>query len=353
MLVVQSAAGAMTAPVPIYSAAPPPHVVVAHTAARRLASLVKPDGSFVYRYDAARLRERSGYNILRHAGSLWALEESSRHLTLSTADRDAARRSMIWLIEHRLQRTPDGTLCMVEDGKIKLGGAGLATLAILASLATNLQHPPEDRERLADAAGGLCGYMLSQITSDGDFIHKRDAATGEIEPFRSDYYTGEALFALIEAQRQWPDQSRLSVARELLNGLAERDYGVDEQSQWMMYAAETSWMLRPDAALLRYMDRVVDNILDRAFYRDRNFSTPIACRSEGLLCALRTWQRSGTASGPRFARVADEVSVNLSLQLRDYLPDGAFCRGAGQSTVRIDFIQHNLSAFLGYSILRQ
>ena len=39
-------------------------------------------------------------------------------------------------------------------------------------------------------------YALDEIDGD-DFRHKRDFATGRVLPFRSDYYTGEAIFGLL------------------------------------------------------------------------------------------------------------------------------------------------------------
>jgi hypothetical protein len=323
--------------------------LVAQAAANRLAGLVKPDGSFLYCYHAGRGVERPDYNILRHAGSIWSLAEASRHLPLGRHAGDAAQRGLLWLVGQRLLPLTPGLICVVEDGKIKLGGSALAALAIMSYLDTDWPRPSEHSTRLEKVADALCAYLLSQATPDGDFVHKRDAATFAVEPFRSEYYTGEALFALLSALRRQPHQTPLHVARDLLHGLAGRGYGVEQQSQWMMYAAETAWTIRPDAALLSYMDDVVDNILDVPLYRARQCSTPVACRSEALLCALRTWRRAGLEGQPRFAQVEREVAFNLSLQFMDYLPDGAFRRGFGRNKVRIDYIQHNLSAFSGYS----
>jgi hypothetical protein len=142
---------------------------------------------------------------------------------------------------------------------------------------------------------------------------------------------------------------KLRVVREITHNLAARDYGVAEQSHWMCYAIEAAYALTPDSALLAYADRIAGNILDRPHYKERPRCTPIACRSEGLLAYLRTLRRSGRADERRFAQVRDEIAINPALQLKDRLPDGAFCQGAGSSMVRIDFLQHNIAAFLGYS----
>ena len=43
-----------------------------------LAGLVRKDGSFLYRYDSQSGESRGGYNILRHAGAIWALLDTYR-----------------------------------------------------------------------------------------------------------------------------------------------------------------------------------------------------------------------------------------------------------------------------------
>jgi hypothetical protein len=150
---------------------------IAQTAANRLAGLVRPDGRFLYRYHAGRGVERPGYNILRHAGSIWSLAEASRYLPLGLQVGDAARRGLFWLVEHRLLPVAPGVLCVVEDGKVKLGGSALAALAILSYLDTGWLCPAEEAARLEGVADALCAYLLSQVTADGDFVHKRDAAS--------------------------------------------------------------------------------------------------------------------------------------------------------------------------------
>ncbi len=328
---------------------------VAPSTAARLAALIQPDGRFLYVYDATNGSEVKDYNLLRHAGCLWALNEASKAQILPSRFDAVRKEALSWLMRKHLLRSPQAGYCLVENGRIKLGGNGLLILAIL-SFPDQVRFIPGSSgarfmpatAKQSDLVEKLCDHLLAQVTPDGDFHHVRSQSTNEVLPTRSDYYAGQALFALLKTFQARPDLLKLRVALDLLHGLAARDYGVAQQSHWMMYATETAYALSPDTALLAYAEKLAEEILDKPQYRDRLRSTPIACRSEALLAYLRMLQRQGGAHAPQFARVKDAVFTNLSLQAKDYLPDGAFCEGAGHSMVRIDFLQHNLAAFLGY-----
>src|SRR5262249_51214865 len=122
--------------------------------------------------------------------------------------------------------------CVVENNSVKLGGAGLAILALVEFAEATRQNS------VVEVARGLGEYILLQRKPDGDFIHKRNFWTDEPKTFVSEYYTGEALFGLLRlfhatGDRRWLDEAKSSELR-----LAERDYGVVQQSHWMLYALE-------------------------------------------------------------------------------------------------------------------
>jgi hypothetical protein len=85
-------------------------------------------------------------------------------------------------------------------------------------------------------------------------------------------------------------------------------------------------------------------------YRNTGASTPSACMSEGLAAYLRMARRISPADldGAAYRQTLHD---NLILQIQSLRPDGSFVRGIGRTDVRIDFIQHNISAFAGYSVL--
>jgi hypothetical protein len=253
----------------------------------------------------------------------------------------AGRRAMSWLIRYALVARGNDGFGVAEDGIIKLGANALAVLALLSMR----DFCGQDMEIVA----GLADYMWKQQVDNGDFLHKRSVATGAGQPFRSLYYTGEALFALLLASERLnkPDQFRR--ATTTLKTLIGCGYGFEQHSHWMMYAVEAHYRTAPDSMLQAYAEQMVDEILKQPYYRERQCCTPIACRTEALLAYLRMsrvvidWQHQ------RLFRVQHAVEQNLALQLRDRLPDGAFRKGADSNEVRIDYLQHNLLTLLQYS----
>ena len=197
----------------------------------------------------------------------------------------------------------------------------------------------------------LENYILSQASS-GDFIHKRNFADGEIMTFRSDYYTGEAIYGLFQGSRITPK------VQSIVEGLLNARYGINVQSHWMAYAAceaLTKGLLNP-RVVVPYLTALMEAIVGDPSYRDRQESTPIACRSEALTIFLRTINHSPLFAmhfSPTLVRQAQEAAVeNLSLQMKWY-NKGQFRKGNGYEKVQIDYIQHNAASFLNFSLLQK
>ncbi len=311
--------------------------------ARRLLQLIKPDGTFTYRYDYILRQQQPGYNILRHCGCVWALNLSEQVGELTVGE--GVQRAMNWLAAKRMVPSRQAGLCVEEGGNTKLGGNALAILALVS----RSDFSRRDRELIK----GLCAHIWMQSREDGDFIHRRNIHTGEAEAFRSDYYTGEALFALLSAAYKLSDKHQAARAQNALLGLVATGYGISEQSHWMMYAVEVCHRHALNANLVSYAEQLVDNIISLPSYRAEHRCTPIACRTEALLAYLRMLPPGERRVQDRALRAWRTIEENLVLQLRDRLPDGAFRKGADSSEVRIDYLQHNLTALLGHSQLKE
>lgn len=327
-------------------------LTIAIEGAECLARLVDRRGKFLYRYDADNPGPSTGYNILRHCGTIWAMTEIANRAGPLPDVAAAAQRATEWLIDRHIRPYgATGTRCVVAGDAVKLGGNGLAILALLevAALAGNQSY--------VDLAGDLAGYILLQRQPDGNFVHKRRFSTDEIQPFHSDYYTGEALFGLLRLTAVAGEQRWLDVTQASEEQLAAQNYGVAQQSHWMLYALEQLHRLRPQSVSRNHALTIAEDILQKPEYRAHQRSTPIACRTEGLLAFARLCDglSSDAPDRPAFDRAAAEARVaiheNLILQTAYRRPNGSFVHGRGKSEVRIDYIQHNISSFLGYALL--
>lgn len=316
---------------------------VAYSGAVCLRNLMRKDGSYTYRYDSGSGALLDGYNVLRHAGAVLSMLDVYREVD-DISLLDSGKRATHFLLDSYLRFFRSyNNACICEDNRIKLGGNALATLALLSL------HELTREPFLLAVAGQLTHFVISQRSEKGGFVHKRYFESGKISDFTSMYYTGEALLSLLHLYRLTKSKELLDIVLALEDKLAEGDYGVAEQSHWMLYTLELLSTFVQAPAYYRHAARIANHILDNPDYLTWERSTPIACRSEGLLAFLRMRRPEGSEDGLLQARCREQVQHNLKLQLGFRLPDGSFVRGGKdrrKDEVRIDYIQHNISSFM-------
>ncbi|HEY0919171.1 hypothetical protein [Devosia sp.] len=325
-----------------------------------LFSLLGSNGKFTYAHRQFAPEEaREGYNLLRHCGTVWFMCKAIRSLAIElTPQQRQSLAAALGYIRSKTKEPPWAagllpTLCMTSKDVVKLGGVGLAALMIRESAALGQIDEASLAALYPEGPELHCirleNYIVAQLNGH-DFFHKRVFTTGEILPFESDYYTGEALFALMRSPRRVPR------VRTVMEQLLDRGYGLPQQSHWMAYAACAA--LRADycdaATVLTYIERLIDRIISDPSYRQRQESTPIACRTEALVEILQAHRQVawlGRHLAPTLVDAARATVVeNLTLQLR-YYGEGQFKKGRDSDKVQIDYIQHNGAAFLGWSAL--
>ena len=336
-----------------------------------LARSVLPDGRFIYSYQADRDRINSGYNILRHFGTIFAMLEVYEH-TGQKEILDSALRAFRHLensfYKDNLKGIPVGKI--VEKGYMKLGGNALALLAM-----TKYTSLTGDKRFLKDMEM-LARWMVLTQGEKGNFtIHKQSYPGGRISDFMSSYYPGEAIFSLVrlygvQANPLWLDTAE-KAARYLI---LERDRGKSSSrlphDHWLLYGLNELFRLRPEQIYLDHAFRIADGIvasqnLDppypdwRGSYYKPPRSTPTATRSEGLMAAYRLARDHGQQErAERYLEAVERgITFQLSTQILDesafHFPDplhamGGFRESLTGSEIRIDYVQHNLSSIIGY-----
>jgi hypothetical protein len=318
----------------------------AQAGARALRAMARPDGLFLYRYrDGSRDPMPPHYNALRHFGASWAMLDVASGVDDLTDVADAAHRAAQRGLEAFAKPFGnDDRLCLVDAGKIKLGGNGLALLAIEKAL----QRVPDSP--LRDAAAGLAAFIISQQRADGDFVHTRQFPIGVELDFRSNYYTGQALLGLFCATGMTGDRRCADAALHSLAGLAARDYGVAERSHWMMYALERAVGVADDSRWRDLARKIAARITAMPETELRLEAAPLACNCEALVVWNRISERSADPADQELRPLAKRVLRRmlrklLALQTRD----GGFRASASNPEIRIDYIQHAISALVGYA----
>lgn len=314
-----------------------------------LARIVLRNGRFVYAHEADDIANpHDGYNLLRHCGTVWFMARAARFLNDASPIEDIRRAT--GYIARKLEPAPWAkpdvpSLALVGKGMVKLGGLGLGLLALSAT-GTLPGAMPDLPLGLSETVTRMRRYALDEIEGD-DFRHKRILATGEVTPFRSDYYTGEAIFGLMVTGPVDADLARVTTT------LMRHGYGFAQQSHWMAYAAceAVERCVVSEALGSAYLTGLMEAILGDAHYRSRRQSTPIACRTEALTrTLLLARDRPDLLAPDLLARMKSHAAENLQLQL-DWYANGQFWKGDDSRKVQIDYIQHNATAFLHWAML--
>lgn len=170
-------------------------------------------GQFLYNYhlltDQYDFQNRSIYNVVRHAGTAYALANLAR-LTKGKSFSQAAFEAIEYLVTLDTCRT-ETFACVTNDDEPDLGTAALALLAI-AELRLATADP-----RFDIFAQKLATFLMFMQRPNGSFRHiyhlkTRTPDENEVMLF----YSGEAAFALAKAYRAYHNRAYLEAADRAL-----------------------------------------------------------------------------------------------------------------------------------------
>ena len=352
---------------------------------------VTDDGRFVYSYSPVANRVDTSYNMVRHAGTVYAMLElyglhPERRDPDLLAAADRATDHLLGEIrpcprlryEPKADDVPDHHrrhgMCLVEANESKLGGHGLALLALL-------QHPDIARrpERL-EVAIGLGERILSVLRPDGRFDpHKVRWSDGTHFVFDSEYYPGEAIYGLTRLFRVTGDRRWLHGARRASDYRVRVRYAPDgaftdetiPHDHWLAYGLRELAELDPrpwDAEYLRRLGRLIVEAQHGptvdppdwagGFYEPPR-TAPTATRAEALGSILAAVGSPDAVPPGEWELFADALCRAVTFQLRtQYTPARSFYFEAPQRAlgglsgsltddeIRIDFPQHTSSSLV-------
>ena len=335
---------------------------------------VDTEGRFAYSYrpDTDTLSHR--YNILRHAGTVYAMLELYE-LADDAKLMAAAQRALDYLVK-RCRSCPclAGAACVEEKGFVKLGGNALALIALAKYFEVT-----SDR-RYLPLMKQLARWIQWVQREDGSFDRQKVRyADCHDTGFVSDYYPGEAILAMLRLYAIDGDERWLDVAEGGAAYLVEtRDFRKDlarlSHDHWLLYALHELGRYRPRPAFDRHALRIAEAIMHAqnlspqypdwrgSFYRPPR-STPTATRVEGLAAAYRIAVRNGKVelSERIFSAITEGIRFQLQTQLG---PEsvlhvknparalGGFRRSLTNYGIRIDYVQHNISSLIAFYRIR-
>ncbi len=202
------------------------HLVL--TSSNYLFNMLGDDGKFVYGYNLTNGKKLSGYNILRHAGSVWSL------IVTYDDDADGMKKQKINSALDYLKDflTNDGNLYFVmnyEKDEIPLGAGALTILAICDYTSTFMDT------QYIDLAQKIGDGILSMQQSDGHFVHTLNTDFSLKEDYKSFVYTGESIFALCKLYGATKDEKYLNAAERALQYCVNSDFSI-HSDHWISYA---------------------------------------------------------------------------------------------------------------------
>ena len=333
----------------------------------------RADGTFDYLYDPIADELEPGYNLLRHAGTCYALFELHR----ASGDGrflEAGRRGVEALLAHVAGPRPDDAragaefdaVAEIDDAEAKLGGAALAVLAMV-------EHQRVSGDgRWLGRAGRLARFLVHQQGPDGRFESKYFYGEADDEEFESIYYPGEAILALARLHRLDGDPAWLAAALRGADWLIDvRDAGKSTaelpHDHWLLMGLAELDELTGDPRYAAHGARIADAIVEAQRTRARHpdwigsfydppRTTPTATRAEALVAMDLLARRTGRDRRPILEALLRMAAFQRRCQLTDvsalYLPRpdhavGGFRRSLTDWEVRIDYVQHSVSSLLG------
>ncbi len=332
------------------------------------------EGHYDYVYDPKENKVKSSYNLLRHAGTTYALLSLYEKIP-DEKYRDTAARALDFTAAQGAPCPPPHTTlrCVYETGSVKLGGNALAILAL-----TEYVRVTSDETRLKEAQT-YAAWIVATQDVNGQFTKHEQYKDGSMSDLVSEYYPGEAIFALMRLYSIDHDETWHTAATKGARWLIEvRDKGKATSTlphdHWLLYGLNELHTIDADPAYVDHARKITDSIAGiqhvtaddlrwiGGFYNPPR-STPTATRVEGLVAAHALFVRAGdTTYANRAQEVIDRAVPFLlrtqvtkdraqSLGLNEEGALGGFTESLDEYNIRIDYVQHNISALLGYDSL--
>jgi hypothetical protein len=338
-----------------------------------LARMTDAQGMFTYLYDPVADQKLKGYGLLRHAGSIYALMEAYEELRVP--EWLAKARLALDYMKTRIKPTPEGSYLLDNTGEEqqKVGGSGLALIALAkyAEATGDLGDLQTMRE--------LARLILHQQYPDGhfrdnaDLMREDESLQGKKLAKEVPYFPGEAALGLVRLYALDPQPSFLAGARGGVDFLihvrdAHDDLKTQNHDHWQSYALHDLYVLTGDKAYLDQAEKIAHAILlgektpDTAahpdyvgtFY-DEGETTPTSTRLEALASTMQLSRFAGVDES-WMAPAAMQLACFMRGQQLDaesvfFVKDPAKAIGGvreslDNSDVRIDYVQHAMSAWL-------
>lgn len=340
---------------------------VISTSADYLAMQIGFEGKFDYGIYPTFPKPIKGYNILRHASSIWCLLCSYR-ITNDKFILSQAESAIKFLIRNMMYKYPnregkENVLYLFEETKkeVKIGGNAIAIVVLTEYM--DLVGKNEYTDIVKSLGLGILELFDER---DGSFFHVlKFPSFAPLEKFRTVYYDGESVFALSRAYGVTKDKRFLDAAKMAVDRFIENNY---EQyaDHWVAYSVNELTKYLPQEKYLCFGIKNVMSNLEKIHKQPTTFHTYLE-----LLCVSFELASRIKSENPKSAALKDydeKALVDTIFHRADfmlngygypeyvmYFPNpqntlGSFFIRHDNFRIRIDDVQHFCCAY--YSVYR-
>jgi Beta-L-arabinofuranosidase, GH127 len=338
-----------------------------------LARGIDDHGVFTYLYDPSRDRVEKGYEMLRHAGAIYALMEAYEELHVPEWKKRADL--AVAYLKTKIVSTPDGSYFVADEDeeqqKAGASGLGLVALAEYEKVTGDKAELPLMRE--------LARYIVHQQYPDGHFRENADVQREEDAGADKDlkkevsYYAGEATLGLVRLYALDPKDQWLTASKkgaDYLVDVRDADKNLKHQipDHWLSYALRDLYVITHKDAYAAHAHKIAEAIMAAArtpasvahldyvgSFFDAGDTTPTSTRLEALTSTMQLARFIGSDESKMRETATDLAGFTLGQQIdpeNGYFAEnlsraiGGVRRGLLRTDVRIDFVQHAVSSWL-------
>lgn len=328
---------------------------IIYNASSYLMNQVNADGTFIYGLRPQFDKEIDSYNILRHTGTIWSLICRYR-IFPDDALKEKIDSTIAYMLDQiRYDDTGAGYMFEADDAEIKLGGNGIAILAL-----TEYMDVFQNDEYVEVCKKLGEGILRQQDPETGGYWHVLTPDFEKLEEFRTVYYDGECTFGLTRLYNLTGEQKWLDAACRAIDHFIAEDY-TQYRDHWVAYSLNEVTKVLDRQDYYEFALANATNNYKRILGRWRTYPTNL----ELLVSAFETWQRmvdKGIDTGDfNVQDLLDAIAARANRQLSGYFyPEQAmymanpqrilnsFMMRDDKFRVRIDDVQHNIGGFYLY-----
>lgn len=330
------------------------------TSSDYLAMQVGLDGKFDYGYYSVSNKAIPGYNILRHAGSIWSLLTAYR-LSGDKFVLEQAESAINYMIRNMVYKYPEKTsrentlyVFDAELSEVKIGANALAVIALTEymDIVGNNKY-----EKIVRELGNGITELFDE--RDGSFFHVlKYPSLAPRDKFRTVYYDGETLFALCRLYGLTKKHSYLKIACAAADRFIKKDY-TKYSDHWTAYAFKELALYTHEEKYLNFALKNAFVNLEKIYRKHTQVCLELLGATFELLCTIKEQK----LSCGYLKEFDEELFVKTIYQSADYIlnlygyPEyvmyferpygclGSFFIRNDRCRTRIDDIQHLCSGF--------